>query len=757
MSIKEAISYQIASFCWIYFEKCVSSSSQKLVVMFRFFLLLIVLVLPSAFSFAQVTILEARNTSLGTEVTVQGIVTSGDELGVVRYLQDETAGIAAYPGNGSVDGFEVVKPGDEISVTGILTDFNDLLEISPITGFSILSTNNELPEPLLISPEELGEAVEGQLVKIECSIFQTSASSFSGNQLYNLSYYAGSNFAIYLNNNHPLVGSSIPDTGLDIVGIASEFNEPQLLVRSEEDLQPGPCFFILDGPRADQISTSGFRLQWTTNESATTVVRYGEDPGQLNELSEPGTSTNHQIELSGLEPATFYWLEVVSAYNGVEAKSILRPFTTASNSSGEIQVYFNQSTDPDYSDGTFPAGSTFEAVEAAIKARIDAAEATIDVMMYNTSREWLVTSLEEAVARGVQVRYIADDQTSNDALTGSLDFPVLEGNDGNPLMHNKVFIIDAASVDESYVITGSMNMTYNNVITDPNNTLIIQDQALAKAYTWEFVEMWGGDSPLPNEDEALFGVQKKDNTPIYFNIGGIPVELYCSPNGGSSDAILDALDSADDEILLALLLITQNRIGDLLVDKYDAGVGVRGIVENISDPGSEFFYLQSQGLNVHPHAELTQFHHKYAIVDGDLPTSDPLVITGSYNWTNAAEFENDESMLVIHDADIANQFVQEFGARWGESTAVEDITGQGRLLRVSPNPTPGLLQIDWSENRFSGELQIYDAQGRMVWTASLRDQAQYEINLEHLAPGYYLLSGWEEEGILWRAQVVLTP
>ena len=48
---------------------------------------------------SQTDILDARTTyGVGQTVTVTGIVTSDGNLGIVRYLQDETAGIALYPG-----------------------------------------------------------------------------------------------------------------------------------------------------------------------------------------------------------------------------------------------------------------------------------------------------------------------------------------------------------------------------------------------------------------------------------------------------------------------------------------------------------------------------------------------------------------------------------------------------------------------------------------------------------------------------------
>ena len=47
---------------------------------------------------AQENIMEARESGVGAVVTVVGVVTSDENLGSVRYIQDETAGIAIYPG-----------------------------------------------------------------------------------------------------------------------------------------------------------------------------------------------------------------------------------------------------------------------------------------------------------------------------------------------------------------------------------------------------------------------------------------------------------------------------------------------------------------------------------------------------------------------------------------------------------------------------------------------------------------------------------
>jgi phosphatidylserine/phosphatidylglycerophosphate/cardiolipin synthase-like enzyme len=64
-------------------------------------------------------------------------------------------------------------------------------------------------------------------------------------------------------------------------------------------------------------------------------------------------------------------------------------------------------------------------------------------------------------------------------------------------------------------------------------------------------------------------------------------------------------------------------------------------------------------------------HHKYMIVDHGT-ASDPFVITGSMNWSANGEDTNDENTLIIHDEDIANQFYQEFAARYYAAYGIVD-------------------------------------------------------------------------------------
>ena len=100
-------------------------------------------------------------------------------------------------------------------------------------------------------------------------------------------------------------------------------------------------------------------------------------------------------------------------------------------------------------------------------------------------------------------------------------------------------------------------------------------------------------------------------------------------------------------------------------------------------------------------------HHKYAIIDQALASSDPLVITGSHNWSAAAENSNDENTVFYYNQNIANQYYQEFIERYNELA-----------------PTSSQLE----ENNRKGKeklLYITDALGRK--TAAKKGEVQFYI------------------------------
>lgn len=691
-------------------------------------------------SFSQISILEARQQGEGATVTISGIITNGDELGVIRYIQDETAGLAIYdPSNFAQE----VEIGDSVEVTGELKDFRGLLEIDPVSDYQIISSNNNLPAPQLRTPGQLSEDDEGELVRIEGVRFSDGGGVFSTNQTFEFSAN-GETSRIFVRSNHPLAGVTIPIFDVTLIGIVSEFEgQYQVLLRGESDIIPESSFFIDQLPVQSDISTNSFTVNWTTSEEGTTTLEYGTDESLGSVETIAGSRLNHEITLTNLNPATFYYIKVRSSDGNITSESPLYVFSTQSNSTGDIKVYFNNSVDPSFSNGSAPESTSGTEMNAALMNLIENAQSSIEFAGYNNNRTEITRALNDAHDRGVRVRYIHDDETLNEALMSGINFPVFTDavSVDEGLMHHKFVVFDVDDVNNSYVLTGSTNFTDENIGRDYNNIVVIQDQAVAKAYTHEFNEMWGGDTDEPNFFGARFASQKSDDTPHQFKVGESMVEVYFSPSDNTSNAIERSVRSADDQLMLALLTFTYNSLGTAVVDEFYEGTDVRVILDNNRDQGTEYDYIERNNVNIIVDASAqVQLHHKYGIVDPN--DSDPQVITGSHNWSNSAETRNDENCIIIHDEDIANIFQQEFEKRWTESTTalpyVDDL--EGISISVYPIPSDGAVNIHInSSHDIDIDGYLYDLSGNLIQTISELGVSTNQLSLNHLATGQYIL------------------
>jgi phosphatidylserine/phosphatidylglycerophosphate/cardiolipin synthase-like enzyme len=284
-------------------------------------------------------------------------------------------------------------------------------------------------------------------------------------------------------------------------------------------------------------------------------------------------------------------------------------------------------------------------------------------------------------------------------------------------MHNKFMSIDADYQDLAWVMSGSMNWTNENLFDDQNNLVFIQDEALARAYRLEFEEMWGGNGAQPNVANSKFGPAKTDNTPHEFLIGGDRVESYFSPSDHTNSRIVDAVNHTEHDIHFALLVLTDNNISDAIIAANNVfGVSAAGLVEQVNGTGSDYDALVAAGVEMHSFADVPgQLHHKYAIIDQSFLQFDPIVITGSHNWSSSADSENDENTLFIHNDTIANLFWQEWHAR-----SVVGIDEQANLLssfNVYPNPANAQLFLRFTQgNGGTTTATVVDATGRTMLT-----------------------------------------
>jgi len=690
------------------------------------------------------SIATARSQAEGSTVTVRGIVTNGAELGKIRYMQDGSAGIAAFPGTGSATGFEAgVKLGDSIEVTGKLLVFNQLLEISPILSYKIIAPSQPLPVPKPVSLGDLNESLEGQLLSVSCTDFNTNG-TFINAGTFGVTDGGGHLSDIYLRSGHPLLGTTIPVAPVRLVAILSQYDDDfQLLPRTTADFVAAPCFFYENQPEQGDIQQNSFLLNWRTNAASTAKIRYGTTPALGNEVNESSHVPSHTFQLNGLQPGTIYWVQIVSERDGEQILSEKRPFATRSASSGQIKVFFNHSIDLAAANGLQPDGQSFQAVLAETLARINAAQQTIDVAMYNVNRNDLIAALKSAHQRGVRVRYVGASATENYALDPPPPFGFILGN-ANSLMHDKFMIVDAALPDKTWVMSGSMNWTNSNMTDDYNNTLFIQDQSLARTYTLEFEEMFGSMGNQPDLSKARFGAAKHDNTPHRFVIGGRPVESWFSPSDQVTRRITDALKTAQKEVLFALFVFTKEEQAEAIVQAHVNGAKTRGMIDDTSI-GSEYDYLLGNFVQVQPHPASAILHHKYAVVDAGQNLSDPTVVTGSHNWTFTAETANDENTLVIHDANIATLFKAEFEKRWSENTTSTVQPNRNTGVYISPNPAGNETFV---KGLVRGSVSVRDVSGKEWLYEIMHSSGTTRLDAGILPPGSYFASIQTPDGVV---------
>ncbi len=201
------------------------------------------------------------------------------------------------------------------------------------------------------------------------------------------------------------------------------------------------------------------------------------------------------------------------------------------------------------------------------------------------------------------------------------------------LMHNKFCIFD-----RKIVWTGSYNPVKRNSRDD---VIIINSTLLAGNYLKEVEELKNNGSG-----------RKTTTTKIVLN--NTLIESYFCPEDDCIEKLQQQLEEANSSIYFATYSFTHPKIANELIIKNSEGVTVRGFIEKGSSY-SQFQTLKSNGLAVSEDDSKSILHHKFFIIDGT------TVITGSFNPTKNGDEKNDENMLVIHDEEVAKEYISYFG------------------------------------------------------------------------------------------------
>ena len=148
-------------------------------------------------------------------------------------------------------------------------------------------------------------------------------------------------------------------------------------------------------------------------------------------------------------------------------------------------------------------------------------------------------------------------------------------------------------------------------------------------------------------------------------------EVYFSPNGGCTDAIVRELDKAQSTVLVQAYSFTSYKIAKALLDAHKRGVRVEVILDKSQrgDQYSSADFLANSGIPTKIDGALAVAYNKVMIIDGE------IVVMGSFNFTKSPEEINAENLLVIHDWKLAEKYTMNWKEHEGHS---EVYVGKGR-------------------------------------------------------------------------------
>jgi phosphatidylserine/phosphatidylglycerophosphate/cardiolipin synthase-like enzyme len=293
-------------------------------------------------------------------------------------------------------------------------------------------------------------------------------------------------------------------------------------------------------------------------------------------------------------------------------------------------------------------------VDALVAASIIAATQSVDVALKDLRLDSITNALITASRRGVPVRVVAE----TDSLAGRSDFQALReagipvSDDQQQGLMNNRFIV----IDHSQVWTGSVDYNVSGVFREYDAMVRIFSPEIAADYTKEFDEMFVN---------SQFGQIVVPETPYpSVVIQGTRVDVLFSPDDFVVARLSQLLEGAQESIYFLAYAFASTELGTIIRDKAAQGIVVGGVLEfDLVDPNrvnpnldlvEELNLFRQAGLDVRLDGGPEVMYHKIMIIDGK------IVVMGSYDFTNRAENENDENVLIIYDEKVAQKFMEEF-------------------------------------------------------------------------------------------------
>ena len=152
---------------------------------------------------------------------------------------------------------------------------------------------------------------------------------------------------------------------------------------------------------------------------------------------------------------------------------------------------------------------------------------------------------------------------------------------------------------------------------------------------------------------VAFAIACSNVQAIDIPLNNATAQVYFSPHGGDTEAIVKEIGKAKSEVLVQAYSFTSKDIAKALIDAQKRGIHVEVILDrsNRSAKYSAADFTAHMGIPTYIDAEHAIAHNKVMIIDKE------TLITGSFNFTKAAEEKNAENLLIIKSKGLAKAYL----------------------------------------------------------------------------------------------------
>jgi phosphatidylserine/phosphatidylglycerophosphate/cardiolipin synthase-like enzyme len=217
---------------------------------------------------------------------------------------------------------------------------------------------------------------------------------------------------------------------------------------------------------------------------------------------------------------------------------------------------------------------------------------------------------------------------------------------------------------------------------NPNNIVVVPfNLELSQVFTDEFNAMWQG----------LFKSHKPHRPPVKILVGQGTITIKFSPDSKKQDAkitsngmIANLVEQASSSVHIAVFVYSDQQISDTLGKRHEQGIqDIKVLIDQDFYGKSYSKAYDAMGLCPRPGKRKSKIlvkpwqqpittvgypiapagdrgvHSKMAILD------ERLSIAGSHNWSNSANYLNDETLIAIDNPTVAAHYEREFSRLYG--------------------------------------------------------------------------------------------